>query len=376
MSAIRQFPKRMIGGLYFGPAGWRPQAWRQPPAVIPVMAAKNVTPVTNRLNLLAFIEQIALGRTDVFIAALFWQIKDLRQKPVKLLILNLLPTQPESAMGAALTDLELPYLRAGLELLYLALNPDQTVITLDRHDFATRKIWERVARKTFIEIKPLLNKYPQAHPLALLRVLCRQKMIDYTSPASGGILMIDPVTCWALGRAAAGEAHFSSRPVQVFIDGAEPILSMASIGQNISTFLGELGIAIADRECIADGMLAGRLTNQNLDRIESTTAILSVRPPPQLQQPADCIQCGWCVRACPTALNPAALLATAHIRGALPVANLNESQACIECGLCSYVCPSRLPLATTIHGIKQRQVSRAGLPIVPMKVSEPAKEGL
>ena len=352
MSAVRRFPGRMSGGVYFGPADWRAKKWAIPPSPIPESAAAGVAAVTNRADLSALLRRVALGKTNLFTPALADQLALLGERPVRLLVLNLLPSEPESTLAAALTDLALPHLRAGLTLLDMAVRADHRLVAVDRHDQRTLKVWRSVAQGHDLEVKALLGKYPLAHPLVLLRVLCRRSSLNYQAPAAAGFLVVDPITCWALGRAAAGETRLTHRPVQVVVEGLEPVLAMAPVGEPLQDLFARLGFPTTGMECIAGGMLSGRLVNPADAVMEPHTDVVALRPTPRPEPSADCIGCGWCVQACPTALNPAAILAAAGMRAAMPLAHLYEAAGCIDCGLCTYLCPSRLPLAATIHTIK------------------------
>lgn len=60
-----------------------------------------------------------------------------------------------------------------------------------------------------------------------------------------------------------------------------------------------------------------------------------------------CIQCGACVRACPSQLLPHELDSAAR-RLDLATLDLDDALCCIECGCCAYVCPSKRHLVQNI----------------------------
>lgn len=57
-----------------------------------------------------------------------------------------------------------------------------------------------------------------------------------------------------------------------------------------------------------------------------------------------CIHCGYCVEACPVALNPAQLGILAQKQQYQDMADNYHLKQCFECGACAYVCPSHIPL--------------------------------
>ncbi|NNM85424.1 MAG: hypothetical protein HKL96_06695 [Phycisphaerales bacterium] len=368
---------RMIGGLYFGPAGWQPQGWSDRPALTaapgdvlttasapahgPLPQAKPTEQVSQALGsqaqrrpLLAELGQHGIVQFSPWTPALPQQLALLGGRTADAMVVNMVPHQPESALPDFLTRQELVPMLVALEGLALALKPRRVLIAVDRHDHATARAWAAAARGKPWKVIRLINKYPLAHPRVLLHRLGINNSDISESPAARGRLLVDPVTCWAIGHLLAGEKHITHRPVQVFVQGREPQMLLLRIGEPVAALMEQFGEALSAVECIANGMLAGKRLNPATDCIEASTEMLSFRSAPLTENTTDCIRCSWCVHACPTGLNPAALLAAAQVKATMPVVNPTEAFGCIGCGLCSYVCPCRLPLSQTIVQMSQQ----------------------
>lgn len=64
-------------------------------------------------------------------------------------------------------------------------------------------------------------------------------------------------------------------------------------------------------------------------------------------EPRACIQCGYCMTACPVAINPALLNRYAKTSSEDLLIRYQLFK-CVDCNLCSYVCPSKIPLASNL----------------------------
>lgn len=412
--------RSMIGGVVFGPPAWLPSRIENtfhpapdpahsssPPAnadtadpftpedIPPSPAFRNqkstiqnpeIAPPPfhhlphNRRDLATLLESLQITRTSSVIPALADQLRHLGAGDVRprFLLLNLLPTQPEFSLGPALTRIALDDLRTGLHALHHILRPRHLLVVIDRHDAATRRTWKRVAyeRRFPIDIRLLLNRYPQAHPTILLRTLWGKRLQADALPSRFNRLVLDAVTPWALGRYLRTRQPLSDRPVQLFLQdscGNAARLVMAAIGETVAQLCARYHIDLSQKQIILDGMLAGTAATPD-SMIRSHTESISLRPlvPPEASTP--CITCGWCVDVCPTALTPVRLMqlneripsgieiAQAEAReggGAAPAGLLRTTQAreslhCIGCGLCSYVCPTRLPLMRETLALRLR----------------------
>jgi len=377
--------KRMIGGLVFGPPAWMPERIEETfdaPARAPASAAAGTRQETpaDRAALVALVERLGIGRTSQVIPGLVEQLRK-AGAPLKGLILNMLPTQPESALGGALSRLAIEDLAAGLSAIESAVAPRRTQIVLDRHDVRGWRLWRRATRRwgggkgrRRPAICLLLNRYPQADPTILMRILMGKKLPVEALPVILGYLMVDPVTCWALGRHLRTGQPFTDRPVQVYMqESPVPRLVMGRLGEPLADFCGRHHVPgnLKALQVIVNGMLTGRQADPGSTRIDGLTESITLREPAEIEKPAACLSCGWCVDVCPTGLTPVHLMqlaqrlpvripprgtgpAPAHvpaIPGGIPPEartlrskTVREARHCIACGLCSYVCPTRLPL--------------------------------
>ena len=350
----------MKGGLYFGPAGWNPTGIEYFAEPDPVGPAPPKTLPEDRGELLQVLEGMKLGRTSPMLPSLAEQLEELSGRRMRALVLNLLPTQPESALSAALSEVALPDMLAGLDAVQQQVRAKRVMIVIDRHDYRQRRLWRRANKSRRYSLVPLLNRYPQAHPTLLMWSLFAKRLPVGRSPVRVNRMVLDPVTCWALGRYLRSGEAFARRPVQVFAptrERPEPRVALVEIGEAATMLCERMRIPLLRRQVIVNGLLAGEEVDPVHFRIQADTDSITVREVPAPETPSPCFACGWCVDVCPTALNPVNLLDLAEhaqhaaggtessaIAALLRSHEAREALNCVGCGLCSYVCPTRLPL--------------------------------
>jgi electron transport complex protein RnfC len=351
--------KNMPGGLYFGPPGWTPQRWRILDAASVVAPPSARHAMANTQDLLDAVEVAGIGRTAPWLHSLRAQLQAVKPEGVRAIIANFLPLQPESALPRAIAENGMDDAILGLDIVRRCVPAKSISVVIDRHDRAARKQCRNATRKSGMRVVPLLNVYPQADPTVLIWTLLGQKLCVGELPPVADVLMLDPVACWALGRFVRQSDLYRRRPVQIFSADAAPQVVLASIGMPIDALLTQLELKYTHRQCIRNGMLTGEEIDPAASVIAGDTEMLSLRPRPAVENPSPCIECGWCVDHCPTALNPAQLY---HGALAAPHAGMEagESRHCIECGLCSYVCPTRLPLMRTIAELRSQPAAQPG----------------
>lgn len=337
--------RAMEGGLYFGQAPWTPDRLATGP-LVETRAPGVATPdMPSLANLMAQISASGLTSTDQWTPPLEQQLARCAGRVMRAIVLNCIPESPESNFPLALFTLDMANLLAGLAILKHAAPHRATIIACDRHDHGLGRRLKVVRRKQNVRIMRLINRYPQAHPTVLLRSMFGSRLPVDALPTDVGVLLVDPVACWALGRFVRFGIPVTHRPVEVFRMNAPPVLGMAEIGAPLAGFLRDCQAPYEGQQCILNGMLTGTAVDPAVACVTMNMQSISLRATPVPEFSYPCIRCGWCVDHCPTGLNPARLFQLAPRTTADLKAQANN---CVGCGLCSYVCPSRLPLAATI----------------------------
>ena len=362
----------MKGGLYFGPPAWSPDAIEGLPASETSSGTREIP--ADRAAFVELLQSLGFGRTSAITPGLLEQSEDLGERRVRALVLNLLPTQPEDAIASALTRFSLNEMVHGLAALQKVSRARKVLIVVDRHDWRTRRLWRRALKRHKCgrcQMVKLLNRYPQAHPILLLRSLFGKRLAVGKLPTRANRFIVSPVACWALGRFILTGERYTQRPVQLFAPMCQehpaPRLVMANIGESVADFCARLRVhssPTAVLQIIVNGMLAGQEVDPATAQIQTDTESIAIRPRPALEQSTPCFSCGWCVDVCPTGLNPVNLLDLAEHASnpATPPneplsADAHESLHCVGCGLCSYVCPTRLPLTEATLRLRARIAS-------------------
>lgn len=346
--------RAMTGGLFFGPAGWQPSGWyREMP---PVEPAQTLPSEPKTLAELIFaLDSAQIGDCDPWTPSFLRQLKALGTGRPRALILNMLPRQPESLLAQALIKIDSPAIRHAVRVIKNALNPRESILTIDKHDHTLRRTCRDCIKGSGIKVQRLLNLYPRAHPTVLVWTLFGARLPVGGLPSLQGHLIVDPTTLWALGRYLTLGEKMTRRPVEFFSSDVLPRIGLVPLGQTLSAALDEHGIPAEHMQIIRNGMMSGEEVPPE-STVTSTTESLSARPFPAVEKSNPCIECGWCVDHCPTDLNPLHLYELAQDPLRAPLAESAESLHCIGCGLCSYVCPTRLPLTPHANDLRSQVI--------------------
>ena len=318
-------------------------------------------PPVDAKSLALRLRQAGIGSYLLTLGSLADQLCDLDGRTPDLVLVNMLPVQPESRLPYALAKFEPERLLAGLRWLKAALPVKRWQVIMDLADRRGIKTFRRGLAKIRVKSRWVLNQYPQSDPTVLFWTRLGQRLPVGALPTRakgsargrvGLTLLVDPVTLWALGGLAQGEMAILERPVELFAMGQTPCVVKATLGVPLADLLTRHGFEIRGKQCIVNGMLAGVEMDPQCAAVEPATALIALRDFPMMEKPSECFQCGWCVDHCPTGLNPRSLSLLAMAKGGTSAREAAEALSCVGCGLCSYVCPTRLPLAQDVLGLR------------------------
>jgi electron transport complex protein RnfC len=200
-----------------------------------------------------------------------------------------------------------------------------------------------IAEKTGAEVQVVRPVFPNAHPSILAReVVRRKKGLD-----EDGVAFLSLEAVIGLN-ALFGSGEFPVNKVFTVLGKDNSLFHVrARIGTPIKDVLEALGIRIGHGDrLISGGPMSGEAIYWEETPVMADTDGILVQGKDQIQQWSDthCINCGECVRACPSRVQVNMLIRFLENGLYQEAADLYDLMNCIECGLCGYVCTSRIPL--------------------------------
>ena len=290
---------------------------------------------------------------------LFAQLAD--PTPVDTILVTALDPDAHLGVAAGVADESSPDVIAGAVLLARYKSAKTLLIALEPtvHDRAKRELTRLAAEAARLaattgfplttRVVTFANHYPRAESSLLISRLLGRKLSPASLPTARGVVLVDTPAAAAVGRVARHDQPLTHIPLGLFDHRhRKTYLLRTPVGTPVLHLFAALEIPSSTPFELRTGDVLQ-------ERISPRTAVLSpsdlylhILTPPAPTPPDPCIRCGWCVEACPTRVNPAAVLEAAQLN--LPhLATSAGVSACIECGLCQYVCPSRLPLLAALR---------------------------
>lgn len=201
--------------------------------------------------------------------------------------------------------------------------------------------------KTGAEVKSVSALYPDAMPAMIMNNVLGKPLPAGKTCLDMGIAFLDAESVATLGKAITQGKLPVSKILTVIDKDYKTTIVEARVGTPIKDILEALSIQTnkGDRLVLGGPMTGISVYSEDMPILFDTDSIM-VQDASQVLMTSDnpCINCGECVRICPTKV-PVNMLVRLLENGLYEeAAEEYDLLSCIECGLCSYVCVARIPL--------------------------------
>ncbi len=201
-----------------------------------------------------------------------------------------------------------------------------------------------------IKVCPIPARYPMGSEKQMIQVVTGIEVPADGRPADIGVIVHNVGTALAV-RAAVREGkplisrmltvngHCAANPGNIEV-------RIGTLAEDVIAFAGGLkgeGLGLA-RRIMGGPMMGMQIPHWRVPVVKGSSGILALDTAEIAErEPAPCIRCSSCVKACPVGLLPLEMSARIRNEAYGEAIDLGLKD-CIACGCCAYVCPSRIPL--------------------------------
>lgn len=213
-----------------------------------------------------------------------------------------------------------------------------------------------------ITVAALKTKYPQGSERQLIYAVTKRKINSKMLPAEAGCIVNNVDTVISIANAIDEGCPLTDRIVTVTGDAIkDPVNVKVKTGTLYSELVELAGGFVTEPEKIISGgpMMGFAIFDTDIPVTKTSSALLCFQKDELAQiKQTPCINCGMCVKACPSRLIPSVLADHAENFNEEAFKELNGLE-CVECGSCSFVCPAKRYLAQSIKSMRKICLAKA-----------------
>jgi len=235
----------------------------------------------------------------------------------------------------------------GIRLIRYAVGATDVMVGIEENKPQALAEMRTAAAGTEVKVIAVPAMYPMGWDKQMIRALTGREVPADGRSADIGVLVHNVATAFAVRDAVRFGRPLVSRLITVSGGAvAEPGNLEVPIGALVETlfeFCG--GFSSQPTRMVLGGPMMGiELASAGVPVVKGSSGVLALTASEiGSLQPAPCIRCSSCVRACPVGLLP--LEMAAHIRAGDQSGAVSLGlKDCIACGCCSFVCPAHIPL--------------------------------
>jgi H+/Na+-translocating ferredoxin:NAD+ oxidoreductase subunit C len=189
--------------------------------------------------------------------------------------------------------------------------------------------------------------YPAANPILMMNSLLGQQVPAGQTCEDLGVCFVSAEAVAAIGKAVRTQAVPVTKTLTLIRkDGVKSLVS-ARIGTSLRDLFREFDITLNDQDRIIVGGPMTGVAAYSLDQtVMPDTDAVMVQDSGDIAETSDypCVNCGDCVRICPTKVPVNMLVRVLEAGLYAEAADGYDLYSCIDCGLCSAVCVAKIPI--------------------------------
>ena len=270
-----------------------------------------------------------------------------RAKPVDTLIINGIDAEPGMAAKGGVLQKNSSEIVAGIKIVQKLLDSAQCVLAAGSNGSLNAPLTSELAGLG-VKVFQGKDKYPLGlNPILIKCVTGREIPLPHGNEQDIGVAVVDVVSLVHLVEAV--------RDLKPQVD---KVVSLSGAGMTaVKNYRVRLGTVVQDLmeqlaglkgepvKVIAGGAMTGTALMSTSIPITKETDALIFQTATEAKRfsPDACINCGLCVRHCPSRLLPNELSKFCEF-AMFEEARDKYLLHCIECGICAYVCPEKRPM--------------------------------
>lgn len=207
-----------------------------------------------------------------------------------------------------------------------------------------------------ISIEVLDVKYPQGAEKMLIKAVLDRTVPSGGLPSDVKVVVVNVATVAEIGHLLPLGQGIQERVITIGGTGIkQPGNYRIPIGTPLRFALEQAGTLENISEVYLGGPMMGQaLSSLDIPITKGTSGFIAFTEQETGRRPQEfaCINCGYCLSACPLFLNPARLGQLAKSQRFAEMRETENLLDCFECGSCSYVCPAHIPLVQEFRAAK------------------------